>query len=98
MAARVPLDGFERQQNVDSPARYAFAIAPHDTNALEQSTRGIYIGGAGNLKVRMTGFANNVTSEHGFVTFTAVVAGTILPIRADLVHTDTTATLLIGLY
>jgi hypothetical protein len=97
MAARNPEDGFERQQNVDSPARYAFAITASES-PLEHSTRGIYIGGAGNITVVMTGFANNVTSPHASVTFTGLVAGTILPIRADKVTAASASMNLIGLY
>jgi hypothetical protein len=96
MAARNPEDGFERQQNVDSPARYAFAITPHATDPLPHSTRGIYVGTGGDITVVMTGFANNVTSPHASVTFKAVVQGTILPIRADKVTAGPAD--LIGLY
>ena len=77
--------------SLDSPARNAFAITPHDTNELSFVTRGIYIGGAGNLKV--------TTAGGDTVTFTGVLAGTIIPIQAKLVFsTLTTATSLVGLH
>ena len=95
MAARNPEDGFERQQNVDSPARYAFAITQSD-NPLPHSTRGLYVGVGGDITVVMTGFANNVTAAHASVTFVGVVQGTILPIRVDKVTACPAS--LIGLY
>ena len=54
-------------------------------------TRGLYVGGAGNVVVQLDGDSSTVT-------FTGVVAGSILPIRARLVaSTGTTATSLLGL-
>jgi hypothetical protein len=77
-------DGFS------APASNAFAITPSDTVLFANDTRGIYVGGAGNITVLMQG--------GGVVLFTAVPAGTILPIRADRVNaTGTTATALVGL-
>lgn len=74
-----------------APASYAFVITPDNTTDLEQVTRAIYVGGDGNIAVRLYG-----NSTH--VDFVGVKAGTILPIRADRVRsTNTTATNLIGL-
>jgi hypothetical protein len=74
-----------------NPAVHAFAITPHDANDLDYVTRGIYVGGAGNLKVTMLGGET--------VTFTGVAAGQIYPIRASRVFaTLTTATSLVGVY
>jgi len=66
----------------------AKTITTNDT--VLQAYSGIYIGGAGNLRVIM---------ESGDdVLFTAPPVGTILPIRVTKVMaTNTTATLLIGL-
>lgn len=73
------------------PASNAFAITPHDTNELTYVTRGIWIGGAGNVKV--------TTVNGDTVTFTGALAGTIIPVRAKIVFsTGTTATSMIGIY
>lgn len=74
----------------DSTASGFFAITPHDTNALARAVRGIYVGGAGNVKVK------NETG--GWVLFKGATAGSILPVRTQYVAaTDTTATDLVGL-
>lgn len=76
---------------VQSPASSAFTITPHDTNELTYVTRGLYVGGAGNVVVKLS-------DDSTTVTFTGVVAGSILPIRARLVmSTSTTATSILGL-
>ena len=55
-------------------------------------TRGIWVGGAGNLAVRGVG-------DTAAVTLVGVVAGTLLPIQVDRVmSTNTTATSIVALY
>lgn len=77
---------------LESPAANAFAIAPSDGADLAYVTRGIYVGGAGDVKV-------NMGISGSSITFSAVPAGTVLPIRAArILATGTTATLLVGLY
>lgn len=73
------------------PYQHAFVITPSNTVALQQETRAIYVGGAGNL---------NVTLSDGYgVQFQAVPVGTILPIAARYVsNVGTTATYLLGLW
>lgn len=74
-----------------APAEAAFDITPHNTNELENYTRGIYVGTAGALKVDMV--------SGDTVTFTNIAAGVIHPIRARRVYaTGTTASGLIGVY
>jgi len=86
------VDTFDKQATgLDSPASNAFAITPHDTNELTTVTRGIYIGAAGDIALTTVGGDS--------VTFVGLLAGSILPVRANIVKsTATTATSLIGLY
>lgn len=68
----------------------AASVTPSDSTAL-LPTRGLYIGGAGNVRVEMS--LGNV------VTFSGILAGTILPIQVVKVYaTDTTATSIVALY
>lgn len=74
------------------PSRYAVAITPSDSADISggQLTRGIYVGGAGNIVAIVGGNA---------VTFTGAIAGTVLPIRCTRVNsTNTTATALVALF
>ena len=76
---------------LDSPAEYAFSITPSDSTNLPNATRGIYIGGDGNLNLRTIGGS--------VVVFQNLVAGTVLPVRATAIYSsNTSATGLIGLY
>jgi hypothetical protein len=77
---------------VTSSAVLATAVTPHDTNDLAGGlTKGIYIGGSGDLKV---------TFENGSsATFTALSAGVIHPIAAKKIQaTGTTATNILAVY
>ncbi|MGA1670277.1 MAG: spike base protein, RCAP_Rcc01079 family [Candidatus Nanopelagicaceae bacterium] len=76
---------------LESPAERAFAITGNDSTDLTVFPRAIYVGGAGNVKV--------ITLGGDTVTFSGVLAGTVLPVRVKRVFsTDTTATNLIGIY
>lgn len=69
--------------------RSASAITPHDTNE-QPFDCGLWVGGAGDVSVRMRDGMDAV--------FSAVPAGTLLPINVVRVRTTgTTATLLVGL-
>lgn len=73
------------------PAREAFAITPHATNAISPLPKAIYVGGAGDIALRCVDSGADVT-------LVAVPVGTILPVRASHVRvTGTTATNLVGL-
>ncbi len=72
--------------NFAAPADEAAAVTPSDTVDLAVHTRGLYIGGAGDLSVEMakTGTA---------VIHTGVPQGSVLPLRVSRVNaTGTTAT------
>lgn len=72
------------------PARKAFSITPADSD-LALEARALYVGGAGDVAVRMT-------DDDSDVTFSGVAAGTVLPISVKRVNsTNTTATNILGL-
>lgn len=79
---------------LDSVATNAFVITP-SSNTLAISTRSIYVGGAGDITVLPVGYKQETPVA---ITFTAVPAGTILPIRVSVVYANTIATNLLGLY
>lgn len=70
--------------------RIAAAVTPNDSTVI-QATRGLYFGGAGNVKVTM--------ADGGDITLTNITAGIIHPISVTKVHsTATTATSIIAVY
>ncbi|KQX42489.1 hypothetical protein ASD04_00505 [Devosia sp. Root436] len=75
--------------SIQGPATHGFAIVPSDASDLVEVTRAIYVGGAGDVTARLLSGAD--------VTFTAVPAGSVLPIRAIRIGTASTATNLVGL-
>ena len=86
-------DQFEEYKSgLDSPASNAVAVTPSDVTDLAQTTRAIYVGGAGDVSVEMAGTGTAII-------FTGVLAGSILPIRVTRVNsTSTTATNITALY
>lgn len=85
-------DAYANSKGLTASADHAFTITPHATDALDQVTRAIYVGGAGDVEVVLRG-------DTAAVVFSAVPAGTLLPVRANrVVSTNTTATALVGLY
>lgn len=72
-------------------ARRAAAVTTSDATVYDEPTRAIYVGGAGNLRVDMV--------SGGTVTFTNLMAGTVLPVQVTRIYaTSTTATNLINLF
>jgi hypothetical protein len=72
------------ESGLTSPAQDAEAVTPSDAAPLAQVARGLYVGSAGALRVRMLSGVD--------VTFAAVPAGTLLPLRAShVLATGTTA-------
>lgn len=79
-----------RETTTTSAASFA-AITPSNSTDLDELTKAIYVGGAGNIVA--VDWLNNTC------TFTAVPAGTVLPIRVRRINsTSTTATALVALY
>ncbi len=77
---------------LNAPFATALAVTPSDSTTFDNIPRGLYIGGAGNVAVRMDD--NGAT-----LTFIGVPVGAILPLRVDRVMaTNTTATNIIALY
>lgn len=78
--------------SASAPATRTASITPHDSNALPDIPKAIYVGGAGDIAMRgMNGGSDQIWKN--------VPAGSILPFRASHVRaTGTTATLLLALY
>lgn len=73
------------------PAVAGEAVSKSDTVNLTNTSRGIYVGGTGDVAA--------VMMDGSVLTFSAVPAGTLLPIRCTRVNsTNTTATLMLALY
>lgn len=76
--------------SLSGPASHGFAITPHDTNPLAETTRALYVGGAGAVSV--------VLASGASLSFASVSPGTVLPVRVTKVMaTGTTATDILGL-
>ena len=86
------------ESGVQSPAANAESVTPADADLPSMTeghfTRAIYVGGTGDLAVKM---AND--QGDSIVVFKAVPQGAVLPIRVSQIRTtDTTATLIIALW
>lgn len=86
----VAVDLANKSNNVIDPALNFAAVTPHASNELDYVTRALYVGGSGNLVV--------VNAAGAEVTFTAVPAGAILPIRTRRVDDSSTATSIVALW
>ena len=76
---------------MESPAEFAYAVTPHDTNDLDPYTRGFYVGGEGDVKLD--------TVQGDTVTLVNCPQGSYHPIRTKRIYaTTTTATNIIALY
>jgi hypothetical protein len=74
-----------------NPAHHAAAVTPHDSTDIAE-TRGLYVGVSGDVKVDMA-------SGGSAVTFSALAAGYVHPLRVTRVYsTGTTATNIVALY
>lgn len=76
---------------VFAPANRAVAVAPHDTNALADVPKALFVGSGGTIVLRAAGSTADVTLK-------GVAAGAILPVRASHVRaTGTTAADIVAL-
>jgi hypothetical protein len=82
--------GYAPKQAWD-PGGSAAAVTPQSTNELEYVTTGLYVGGAGDVRVQMR--------DGQEVTFSDVAAGSVLPIRVrKVLLTGTTATDIVAIW
>ena len=80
-----------RGGGIESPATGGEAVTKHDSTDFTNVSRAIYVGGAGDVAA--------VMADGTVLTFSAVPAGTLLPIRCKRINsTNTTATLMLALY
>jgi hypothetical protein len=86
------MDSFRtHSRSLTSPPEDAAAIAPDDGRDLATATRAVWVGGGGDIRLRMLGGAE--------VTLEGVAAGSLLPLRvARIFATGTTATALVALW
>ncbi len=76
---------------LSSPYTNGFAVVPHDTNALTNDTRAIYVGGSGDITL--------VTTGGDTIVLIGLVVGNIYPIRANIIKSGgTDATNIVALY
>jgi hypothetical protein len=75
-----------------APATRTVAVTPHDSNALIDIPKALYVGAGGDIAMRgVNGTADQIWKN--------VPTGTILPFRAQYVRsTGTTATSILALY
>jgi hypothetical protein len=75
------------------PIGKGVTITKSDTDDLVNVSRGIYVGGAGDLKVDLYEANPGGTATRTTVTFTALAAGVLHPLRVSRIYsTGTTAT------
>jgi hypothetical protein len=78
--------------SVSSPATRALSVVPHDTNALADIPKALFVGTGGDLVVRGVGGGADAT-------FKNVQSGSILPLRAQFVRASgTSAADIVALY
>lgn len=81
-----------RADEVSAPATRAVAVTPHDSNALTDIPKALFVGTGGNIAMRGV----NGTSDQSWKN---VPSGSLLPFRAQYVRaTGTTAADILALY
>ena len=80
----------EFPRHVDGPITRGFAVTPNDSTDLAVSTRGLYVGVSGDVKV-------DFVDSGDAITLVGLAAGVWHPLRVTRVYsTDTTATSIVG--
>lgn len=75
---------------IENTASDGFSITPSDSDLFAENAMAIYVGGAGAIAL--------VTTNGTSLTFSGVLAGSVLPVKAkQVLSTGTTATNLVGL-
>jgi hypothetical protein len=78
-------------RSLTSPPEHGAEIVPSDAAPLPHITRALYVGGAGDVALRLQGGSD--------VVLRGVQAGSLIPMRIERVHSaGTTATGLVGLW
>ena len=70
--------------DVTAPATHAAVVTKSDATVFDPVTRGVWVGGAGNLEIE--------TAANEVVTLTGVAGGTLLPLSVRKIRAGTTAT------
>ncbi len=79
-----------RAQSLEGPANHGFAVTPSDATPLDETSRALYVGSAGDLAV--------VMASGAAVNFAGIAAGTLLPVRVlSVMATGTTASDIVAL-
>jgi hypothetical protein len=84
------VDTHNTTNNVTSPVKNFVAVTPHASTELDYVTTAIYVGGAGSVVA--------VNADGAEITFSAVPAGTVLPIRTKRIDDSSTATLMVAMW
>lgn len=85
-------DNVNNASNAVAPSRSARVVTPNNGADLDRITKGLYVGGAGDVEVILV-------EDAAQLVFTGVPAGTILPLQVRRVRAaNTTATNIIALY
>lgn len=84
-------DRFSAQSSgINGPGDDAFAVTPSDTVTFAVAARALYVGTTGDVTL--------ITKGGATIKFTAVPAGTVIPIRCtQVMTTGTTASTIVGI-
>ena len=82
--------GIAGAARVTQAATSVAAVTPSNSTALKRGVKGLWVGGAGTVVVTMW--------DGSTATFSAVPAGTFLPVSPQYVNTSSTATLIVAFY